>query len=686
MNARRTLSALTLAAGLFAVCLSLGRSTAALAEPAATIGADAAQVRSDFEKKLAALPQDADARYELAREYYKKYDKKRPDPELLRMAKEAAESALAIDKKHPHAGLLKSVADTELTSALKRLNPDYWLIVFAVIGGLGIFLLGMKHLSEGIQAIAGNRMRRMINAVTDNRVMAVAVGTGVTCLVQSSSITTVIVVGLVNSGLMLLHQAIGVIMGANIGTTITGWILVLNIGKYGLPLLGVGAIVYLFAKKDRWKYLAVTVMGLGMVFFGLELMKDGFKPIRDVPAFHEAFLWFKADGFIGVMKCVLVGSVLTAIVQSSSATLGITIAIATQGLLDFQTAMALVLGQNIGTTITAWLASLGTTTAAKRAAYFHIIFNTLGGILAMVLFRGYIGLIGQVVHMAEGIDPLAMTSDHKRFSEAMTFAIATGHTVFNVTMTIIMLPLVRWWAGVLERFVPDKKVKEARRLTSLDMRMVDSPIMAIETSRGEILQMAQGVDKMLEWTRTVTSQSEPDEKLLEKIFHREQILDNMQQEVIEFLTDLLTAEIPHSVTNEGRQQLRMADEYESISDYVSSVVKAYLRMQRANVAISEEERVALNGLHDEVTDYVKLVTRGVEKNEPDLATRADARSGQITRRVKEMRDSHLARLSQEKIDPVKSMSYLTILNGYRKIKDHALNIAEAQADSGGHEH
>jgi phosphate:Na+ symporter len=649
-------------------------------ESQATAGSADSDLRREFDTRRAAIGSDANALFDLAREYYQRHQR-RASLEALKLAQDAIAEATRLDRSHAYAPLLRELVQTELRSATKRMSPDYWLMTFAVIGGLGIFLLGMKHLSDGIQAVAGNRLRRMINAVTDNRLMAVAVGTGVTCLVQSSTITTVIVVGLVNSGLMMLHQAIGVIMGANVGTTITGWILVLQIGKYGLPLLGVSACFYLFAKRDRVKYLAVAAMGLGMVFFGLELMKDGFKPLREVPTFHEAFLWFRADGFAGVVKCVLVGSTLTALVQSSSATLGITIAIASQGLINFETAMALVLGQNVGTTITAWLASLGTTTVAKRAAYFHIAFNIIGVVVVVLVFDLYVLLMANLVQAAEGVDPRQIAFETtKNFSEVMIFSIASGHTVFNIAMTTLTLGFVRRWARLLEKYVPDKAVRERRRLTSLDMRMVDSPVMAIENCRGEILQMARGVEKMLEWTRDATSKPQPDPELVEKIFNREKILDNMQQEVIEFLTDLLTAEVPHSVTTEGRQHLRIADEYESISDYVSDVIKAYLRLQDAHLDLDQEERNALHGLHDEVADYVRLVTVGVEHAQPDILTSAETRGGTVTRHVKDLREAHLARLSQERIDPVKSMCYMSILNAYRKIRDHALNIAEAQAD------
>ena len=552
-------------------------------------------------------------------------------------------------------------------------------MAFEVIGGLGIFLIGMRNMSDGMQAVAGRRMRRMINAVTDNRLMATGVGTAVTCLVQSSTITTVIVVGLVNSGLMMLHQAIGVIMGANIGTTITGWILVLEIGKYGLPILGVSVFVYLFSKQDRWRYIAMVMMGLGMIFFGLELMKTGFKPVREIPLFNDALLWFQADDFLGVVKCVLVGSILTGIVQSSSATLAITIAIATQGGLDFQTATALVLGQNIGTTVTAYLASIGTTTTAKRAAYFHILFNVTGVLILIIVFRGYLAMISTIAYALRGFDPRApvFAESDPSFATNIAFAIASAHTVFNVLITVLMLPLARRWAALLERMVPDRTGKETHHLASFDLRMIESPMIGIEASRGEILNMGRGVAKMMDWTKQILSEDHPNEKTVQKVFHRETIMDTVQQEVIQFMTGLLRGEVPHSVTAEGRQHLRVADEYESISDYVSAVLKAALRLEQAELFLSPQERQQILELHDEVAAYVQMVTAAFETGDAGVHTRAETLSGAITHRVRELRENHMHRLSDEKIAPVASMVYTTMLNAYRKIKDHALNIAEA---------
>lgn len=570
----------------------------------------------------------------------------------------------------------------------EKLNPDIWLMIFGIIGGLGIFLIGMKNLSDGMQAVAGSRLRKMINAVTDNRFMATGVGTGVTCLVQSSSITTVIVIGLVNSGLMLLHQAIGVIMGANVGTTITGWILAVKIGKYGLPILGIAAFVYLFAKKDKLKYFAMAVFGLGMVFFGLSLMKDGFSPIKQLPEFKAAFDMFRATDpqtgnvvMYGVLMSVLIGAVLTGIVQSSSATLGITIAIASQGGMDYQTAVALVLGQNIGTTITAFLASIGTTTIARRAAYFHIFFNIVGVILITPFFGPYVDMIANIIHSYGGTDPRYIdVNKDANFPVAMTVGIATAHTIFNIVMTIIMLPFVKQFAATLEKLVPDKAAKlDGHHLKTLDIRMVESPMLGIETSRGEIINMGSDVAELMNWGLQLIKQEDPDEKLTQKFFDRDQQMDVMQQEVIDFVSDILTGNVPLEITIEGRQQIRIADELESISDYMTLVLKSRLKLIETGAKLSDPKLLAIEELHAQTANYIQFVIDSFADNNDQALDQAETLGKAITEKTKELRDAHLVSLTEKKIDPLLSMTYTSMLNGYRKIKDHALNIAETVA-------
>ncbi len=632
----------------------------------------------EFAERLTELESgDADGLFRIGFDFYERLDGSPKDLIRLELAAEAFQLARDANPDHPYAAEWAEVAKEKFEELNKRVNPDLMKMLFSVIGGLGIFLIGMRNMSDGIQAIAGNRLRSMINALTENRFLAIGVGTGVTCLVQSSSITTVIVVGLVNSGLMQLHQAIGVIMGANVGTTITGWILVLKVGKYGLPILGVSVFAYLFSKRDRLRFIAMALMGLGMIFFGLELMKNGFKPMRDVPMFQEAFAWFTADSYTGVLKCAAAGCVLTFLVQSSSATLGITIGLVSTGAIPFETAAALVLGENIGTTITAWLASIGATVTAKRAAYAHVSFNLIGVVWITAVFFIYIRVINSFVQWKFGDGPVGLRLDQANYAQIVTFGVAAVHTGFNVTNTLIFIPFVRGFAALLERVVPDPSVKEIPHLSTLDIRLIESPVLAIQNSRGEIKKMALGVHKMLDWTGDLLKSDHPDPELVKKVLHREAILDNVQQEVIEFLTEVLAASTPQSVATEARQQLRVADEYESISDYISKILKAHLRLCEHKLTLKDSEQQKLWGLHTRVSHYVDLITDGFENPHANNLQRATTESKAINHVAKEMRNAHLESLSKERVDPIQSMSYSTMLNAYLRVRAHAKNIAEA---------
>jgi phosphate:Na+ symporter len=560
-------------------------------------------------------------------------------------------------------------------------------MAMAVVGGLGIFMLGMKYMSEGMQAVAGNSLRRMISLVTDNRLMATGVGTGVTVLVQSSTISTVIVVGLVNAGLMQLHQAIGVIMGANIGTTITGWILILKIGAYGLPILGIAALFYLFSRRDRLRFVAMAVMGLGMIFFGLELMKDGFAPMKDIPMFVEAFAWFRADTYMGVLRCVLVGCILTFLVQSSSATLGITIGLAATGVIPFPTAAALVLGENIGTTITVFIASIGANTSAKRTALAHILFNVFGVFWITLIFQWYIRLVAGVVEGFHGVDPMTMTlaeaADPVQFGAIITAAIALTHTGFNVTNTAIFLPFVRPFTALLKRLVPDPGVKEVRHLKHLDARGPSAPVLGVEQSRGEVVNMGLGVLKMADWIRQLGFNGPRDERLIQKTFHREEVLDNVQAEIVAFLTDLLDANVPHSIAEEGRRQLRIAHEYESVSDRLASVLRGYLKLQDMKLELPADQQEELMELHDQVTGFLRDVTEAYRKRSAMDDASAQSANATITRMVRRLQDDQLQRLTESPVNPQLSMIITAILTDYRRVRAHTLNIHEAVTNARG---
>lgn len=561
------------------------------------------------------------------------------------------------------------------------MDVGFMEIALKVAGGLGIFLLGMKHMSEGLQAVSGDRLRKIISVATNNRVMGVFMGLLITMLVQSSSVTTVMVVGFVNSSIMTLMQAIGVILGANIGTTITGWILVLNIGKWGLPILGIAAFFFLFSKNERVRYIGMTIMGIGMVFYGLELMKNGFKPLRSHEEFNAWFQAFQATSYLGIVKCALVGCVLTMIVQSSSATLGITIGLAAMGVIEFRTAAALVMGENIGTTITALIASIGTTTNAKRAAYAHFFFNVIGTAWFIALFPFAILGLSNLVAWKTGFNPLEISidsMDENKFGMVITAGIALTHTTFNVANVLIFLPFTGLLAKLVTKLAPEKKAQEIGRLTYLDVRMLDTPSLGIIQSQGQLGFMAESVEGMMDQLRSCLT-GEASTKIETKIFHREEILDNVQKEIFLFLSNMVSGQVPHEVTTKAHMQMRIADEYESLSDYVANVLKGIKKLKENQMKVEGPAQDKLLALHDRVSSYIGRVNESMRDENPDHLIWAVTEGASIGQLMKDSRREHLERLQKEEVSPLFSLAYTDMLNFYRRMKDHALNIAEVVA-------
>ncbi|MHB0946792.1 MAG: Na/Pi cotransporter family protein [Sedimentisphaerales bacterium] len=550
-------------------------------------------------------------------------------------------------------------------------------MIFAIVGGLGIFLLGMKNISEGMQAVAGEKLRKLINAVTNNRFVACGIGALVTSIIQSSSVTTVIAVGMVNAGIMTLTQSIGIIYGANIGTTITAWILVVDIAEYGLPLMGIAAMIYLFVKNEKVSYSAMAAMGLGMVFFGLVLMKNGFAPLKEMPGFIAWFSRFSPDSYIGVIKCVLVGSVLTAIIQSSSATVGITMGLALNGIIDYPTAAALVLGQNVGTTVTALLASVGTSTNARRTAWAHTLFNILGVLWITTIFFPYIKFIQTFVHWHSGstVGTAVMADSISTFPHTLE-AIALTHTFFNLFNAILFLPFIKQLASLLNYIVPEKAIPEKPRLTALDIRMFDAPALGIEQSRREVLVMSQAVMEMMNTLKEVILSPDEQKVKTEQLFEKEREMDLMQKEIVEFISATMTGNIPHDVADESRRQLRIADELESISDYITNILKLNLKLRQSGQKMSPKGLEAMIDLHNNAAEYIAIINEAAENNDENILTPAESRGQSITELMKRYRREHIARVSSGEATPVKSLIYTDMLNAYRRIKDHGLNIAE----------
>ena len=537
------------------------------------------------------------------------------------------------------------------------------LMTSNVIGGLCIFLLGMKYLSDGVQAVAGSKMRKMISLVTDNRLAACGTGLFVTSIIQSSSVTTVMLIGLVNAGVMTLQQSIGVIIGADIGTTVTAWIVAIKITKYGLLITGISGLFYLFSRHERSRFISMLIMGLGMVFFGLLLMEKGVEPLRSHQGFICLFSSFSPRNFPGVIKCILIGALVTAIIQSSSATIAMTITLARAGVIDFDTSVALVLGQNIGTTITALLASLNATIKARTVAYAHILIKVAAVLIIIPFFFPYLRLLGIIMH--SGID--------------IATRIALAHTIFNVLLALLFLPFTHLLARFLE-YLFKEKTSVVPALTHLDSRLLDTPMISIEQSRREVIRMGEITRNMMNSLREIISGETGGKEAVDKLFNQEQLLDRMQEEVITFLTNLLSQELVSSITREAQEQLRRADEYESVSDYIVSILKLHLRLENAGLVLEQEEAKNVLEFHDVVDEYFNMVFKAHCKRDVNIHIKAKSRSDAITHLFRKMRSRHLDKLSVKQLDPLITLVYPEILTAYRRIKDHLLNIAEADQE------
>ena len=563
------------------------------------------------------------------------------------------------------------------------MNTELYIqAILALVGGLGLFLLGMRKLSDGLQTIAGPSLKRLIAAVTGNRFMAVGVGVVVTTVIQSSSITTALVVGFVNSGIMTLTQSIGVIMGANIGTTITGWVLVLKVGKYGLPLAGAASIIYLFGKREFTKYLAMTVLGLGLVFLGLEIMKDGLAPLRDVPEFKAWFHAFHADSYFGVLKCALVGCILTMIVQSSSATLGITIAMASQGIIPFETAAALVMGENIGTTITALLAGLGGNINARRASWFHSMFNILGALWVTALFPWYLHVVEWFAASFLGVPEIramAPEGGSDLFPVVVT-GIATVHTLFNLTNTLLFLPFTGLFGRLLVHLGKDETTNDAPspRIARLDDASLESPFAALEQVEHQLERMGSDLGIMMSQLRTSLETPSQAKTQGRPIFAAEARFDTLQHEITSFLTNLLSRQIGQVFAGEAQAQLRICDELESVSDYATQILKLQLRVHENGDTFDPIHQESLLNLHDKVAELVGICSKFMgSPQDPFLLENIQTRNQEITALVRTYRNDHWKSLAERPASPLLATCYSDILVSYRKIKEHLQSATEA---------
>ena len=544
---------------------------------------------------------------------------------------------------------------------------DIFIVLLTVAGGLGTFLLGMKHLSEGLQAVSGRGLRRFMALATTNRLAGVTTGCVSTIIVQSSSIITVIAVGFVSSGLLDLTQAINVIIGSNIGTTTTAWLIafVPDVGLLGLSVVALGAIFYFFINRETAHNLGLALMGLGFVFMGLYWMNKGVVPIKENESIRAAFAALDAGTVLGLLKCFVVSLVFTAVVQSSAATTAIAMTLSIQGIITFETAAATVFGMNIGTTVTAWLAAFGGTTEAKRTAMAHTLFNVVGTLLLIPLF------IPVMLPITKAAFPNWLASP--------AAPMAAIHTGFNIITTLLFLPFVRQFANFVTWLVPAKANSEQTRLTYLNKRVKQSPQIACEQVAREVLFMANSNMEMMGNVKGAISGS-ANEKEIEHVFRREDILDRVQQEITEFIGRVMTSRLPEDVAGQARSLLRITDELETISDEECTVIKALKRFRDGGGELSGEALSVVLDIQGRVAAFGAAVTKSLEYSENEFTGKpvadADEISGDIRGRVRDARQAALLTVGSS---PMRTLAQLDILNAFDRIRSCYLNISQTLA-------
>ncbi|EMA6344181.1 Na/Pi cotransporter family protein [Bacillus cytotoxicus] len=529
-------------------------------------------------------------------------------------------------------------------------------MLFQFIGGLGIFLFGIKYMGDGLQQAAGDRLRDILDRFTTNPLMGVLAGMLVTVLIQSSSGTTALTVGLVSAGFMTLRQAIGVIMGANIGTTVTAFIIGIKIGEYALPIMAIGAILLFFFKNKKVQSLGQVVFGFGMLFFGLELMSTGMKPLRSLESFQELTVSMSNNPILGV----IVGTVFTLIVQSSSATIGILQELFGQGAIDLKAALPVLFGDNIGTTITAVLAAIGTSIAARRAALVHVIFNIVGTIIFTILLIPFTSLI-QYFQTSLNLNP------------EMTIAFA--HGTFNVTNTIIQFPFIAVLAWIVTKIIRGNDAAIDFKPQHLNPIFIEqSPAIALTEAQKETIRMAEfALHGLKEASCFLNTKEKKHANMAAQV---EGAINNLDRKITDYL--VLLSEKPLSpIDSEKHSALSsVVGDIERIGDHVENLIELVDSQISNRITLSTEAMAELNEMLELTVSTLQDAIHALTNFDTELAQTVITKERKIDQMERVLRKRHVMRLNERSCSGDASIIFVDMVSNLERIGDHAVNIAD----------
>jgi len=545
-------------------------------------------------------------------------------------------------------------------------------MVINVLGGLSLFLYGMKIMSEALQKVAGNRLRQTLKKITSNRFSGVFTGFLITAGIQSSSATTVMLVSFVNAGLMNLTQSLGVILGANIGTTVTGWLVAIlgfkvKIALFALPAITIGFFVR-FAGKQRLTDWGEVLMGFGFLFFGLTLMKDALGDLKHSQEVINFMSIYRAETLFSTLAVVGVGTAVTMIIQSSSATMALTLTLASQNLIDYPTCVALILGENIGTTITANLAAIGASTVAKRTARAHMLFNVFGVVWILVFFKVFLNLVDNIV-------PGSVTG------AALPEHLAAFHTLFNITNTLMVLPFITGLAWLATKIVPEPEKKEKAHLTYISSNLINTPPLALEESKRELSRMSGNVLEMLDTVmdifNTKDKVAEDIQEYSAKINEKELLVDTLEHELTSFLVKVIRNTTSREISQEISETLNEVSNLERIGDHCEILMRQVERLHKKKLVFSEKAIGEMNDIASKVKELLLLINDNITKRKTNILSRAGSLEGDINRVRSELRRAHIERLNSGDCDVDQGLVFIDMLSSFEKIGDHAFNIAQS---------
>jgi phosphate:Na+ symporter len=545
-------------------------------------------------------------------------------------------------------------------------------ILIHTLGGLGMFILGMKMMTDGLQATAGQRIRRIMEAISSNRFMGCATGAGVAALIQSSSATTVMLIGFASAGIITLQQAVGVVIGANIGTTITGQMIAFKLTEAALPAIAIGVSLKYFSKKRKYRYFGDIILGFGLLFFGMMVMKDGLAPIKSEPQFIAFFTLFNTDSISGLLLCVFMGAALTVAVQSSSATVGLTMTLAMSGLLDFTTALGLVLGENIGTTITAQLATLGSNNVeAHRTANAHTIFNTMGVGIMVLIFPWFAEMV-ELFTLKLGAGAVTHTVNGEHVNVARY--IANGHTLFNVINALIFLIFLPRLVQLTIWLSPKpRKSKERYGLPAFDSGFIDSPIGALAKVKGEIIRITEFAHMNLKKLSLCLKLRDDD--ILGEREAVEEFLDDSQKVIITYLTTIYQGDVNESEAQEISEMMRITNNIERLGDSMENVSKILERIYDNRIEFSDQAKKDLTDISEKVIEFLGLIVDEMREKSDGFYQKALACEDTIDQMREQMRYHHIERLRGSECSVDAGVLFIALVSNYEKMGDYCFNIA-----------